>query len=122
MYETHLNIKNKIKDDKEKEIILTSYAGNKTVAACSRPARTLGLMATCRAHRTLGTRGRLAHRPTGLTEEIAGLVVATIIINAAFHVHTGHQRAALQAGRADTARRVKLYAAFGAPSTRRRGG
>jgi hypothetical protein len=100
--------------------ILTSYTGDKSIAARTRRTGALRLMATGRAHGALGTRAWLAHRAAGLTQEVAGLVVATIVINPALHAHARHQRAALQTRRAHAAGGMEFHAAFSTSSTWRR--
>jgi len=42
------------------------------------------------AHRPLHTGRRLADRAAGLAEEIAGLIVAAVVVYAALHINAGH--------------------------------
>ncbi len=98
--------------------ILTSYTGDKTVAARSRTTHALGLMPASRAHRTLRARRRFADRTAGLAQEVAGLVVATVVVHLAFHADARHQRVALQAHWAHAARRMEIHAAFRAAAAR----
>ena len=56
----------------------------------------------------LSTRAGVTHGLTRLTDEVTGLVLATIIVNSALHIDTGHQRIALQSSAAHTLGRVKL--------------
>jgi hypothetical protein len=75
-----------------------------------------------RADRALRARCRLADRTAGLAQEVAGLVVATVVVHLALHADAGHQRVALQAHRAHAARSVEIHTAFRAAAARGRGG
>ena len=79
-------------------------------------------MPASRAHRALRARRGFTNRTAGLAQEVAGLVVATVVVHLALHADAGHQRVALQAHRAHAARRVEIHAAFRAASARGRGG
>jgi hypothetical protein len=69
-----------------------------------------------RANGALRTRGRLADGAAGLAEEVTGLIVATVVVHLTLHMDAGHQRVALQAHRADAARRMELDAALRGPA------
>ena len=55
-----------------------------------------------------------AHSHTLLRDEVAGLVVPTIIVDLTFNVHAGNERVTLESQGADAAGLVVLHAAFGA--------
>ena len=75
-------------------------------------------MVAGRARGVLGTRGSRAHGHTRLAGELAGLVVAAVIVCLALDADTGDQRVTLQSHGADATCLVEVDAAFGAAAAR----
>ena len=75
-------------------------------------------MVDAEARGVLSTRVLATHGLTRLTDELAGLVLATVVVNSALDIDAGHQGVALQSCAAHTLGRVELYNALSSATTR----